>query len=113
MTDALPVPGRAATRQQLAEMRSRLVGNLGKQIEGGDLALLAAVTGALAAMDAEPDCPADAEHMARAIVTDVPERPVCLSLYGEDGRVATIDLPPLRVLAIAQELIAAAGRRLR
>lgn len=66
---------RAATRQQLADMRSRLIGNLGKQIEGGDLALLAAVTGALAAIDAEAAL--------------------------------------LRALAIAQELIAAAGRRLR
>lgn len=113
MTDALPVPDRAATRQQLADMRSRLIGKLGKKIEGGDLALLAAVNGAIAAMDAEPDCPADAERMARAIVTDVPGQLVCLSLYGEDGRVATIDLPPIRALAIAQELIAAAGQRLR
>jgi hypothetical protein len=104
---------RAATRQQLADMRNRLIGNLGKQIEGGDLELLAAVNGAIAAMDAEPDCPADAEHMARAIVTDIPGQPVCLSLYGEDGRAATIDLPPLRALAIAQELVAAASRRLR
>jgi hypothetical protein len=107
------MPDRAATRQLLVDMRSRLIGNLGKQIEGGDLALLAAVNGALAAIDAEPDCLADAERMARAIVTDVPGQPVCLSLYGEDGCVATIDLPPLRALAIAQELIAAAGRRLR
>jgi hypothetical protein len=110
---AVAMTDRAATRQQLADMRSRLVGNLGLRVEGGDLALLAAVTGALAAIDAEPDCPADAESMARAIVTDVPGQLVCLSLYGEDGRVATINLPPLRALAIAQELIAAAGRRLR
>ncbi len=109
----MSVTDHAATRQQLAEMRSRLLGNLGKQIEGGDLALLASVQAAIAVIDAEPDCPADAEPMARAIVTDVPGQPVCLSLYGSDGRVATIGLPPLRALAIAQELIGAAGRRLR
>jgi hypothetical protein len=35
------------TRGQLVEMRERLIGNLGEKIEGGDLALLAAVNGAL------------------------------------------------------------------
>jgi hypothetical protein len=104
---------RAATRQQLAEMRSRLIGNLGKQIEGGDLALLTSVQGAIAAIDAEPDCPADAERMARAIVTDIPGEQIRVSLYAEDGRAAAVELNPLRALCVAGELIAAAHRRLR
>jgi hypothetical protein len=43
-----PIPSRygvsdhTETRRQLVDMRERLIGNLGRRIEGGDLALLAA-----------------------------------------------------------------------
>ena len=62
------------TRQQLVEMRSRLIGNLGERIGGGDLALLAAVNGALAAIDAADRGLVNAETLLRAIVTDIPGR---------------------------------------
>jgi hypothetical protein len=105
---------RADTRRHLVDMRERLIGNLDARIEGGDLALLAAVNGALSAIDAEGDHPApiDAEPAARAIVVDIPGEPVGLTLYSQEGRVAAVDLAPGRAIALAGELIRAALPRL-
>jgi hypothetical protein len=102
-----------SAQQQLAAMRERLVGNLGKQIEGGDIALLAAVNGALAAVEAADAVLPDAEAAARAVVTDAEGEPIALVLYKEAETVATIALPPIRALALAGELIRAAMPRVR
>src|ERR1700722_6813746 len=104
--------GRAIARHQLLDMRERLIGNLGERIEGGDLTLLAAVNGALAAIDAADRGLADAEPMARAIVTSIPGRAIALALYGDDGRAAMAQFSPLRAIALAAKLIEAALPRL-
>jgi hypothetical protein len=101
------------TRRQLAAMRVRLVSNLGEQIEGGNLALLAAVNGALSAIEAVDAAIPDAEAAARAVVTDTLDGPIALTLYNEAEAVATIALPPIRALALAGELIRAALPRVR
>jgi hypothetical protein len=103
----------ADTRHQLLDMRERLIGNLGERIEGGDLTLLAAVNGALAAIDAADRGLADAEPGVRVIVTDIPGEPIALALYAEDTRVVGGELSPVRALALAGELLGAALRRLR
>jgi hypothetical protein len=100
------------TRRQLVEMRQRLIGNLGERIEGGDLALLAAVNGALGAIDAADCGPVNAEPMARAIVTDIPGEPIVLTLNGDDGRAVSVELTALRALNLATRLIDASLRRL-
>src|SRR5437868_5907946 len=100
------------TRRQLAEMRERLIGNLGERIEGGDLALLAAVNGALCAIDAADCGLVNAEPMARAVVTDVPGSPAVLTMYGDDGRAVSVELTALRALNLAGRLLDAALRRL-
>jgi hypothetical protein len=46
----------ARVREQLIQMRSALLEQLAGQIEGGSLALLASVGGALAALDAISIC---------------------------------------------------------
>ena len=101
------------TRQQLVAMRGRLLDDLGSRIDGGNLSLLTAIGGALAAIDAESGEPADAEPMARAIVTDAPGLPIGLALYAADGKAAAVELLPLRALALANQLLAAALARLR
>jgi hypothetical protein len=103
----------ADTRQQLATMRERLVGNLGERINGGDLTLLAAVNGAMSAIEAVDRVLPDAEQAARAIVSDVPGEMIALVLYRETEAVAQIALPPIRALALAARLIEAAMPRLR
>jgi hypothetical protein len=103
----------ADTRQQLVAMRSRLVGGLGEKIEGGDLSLLAAVNGALSAVEAVDAVLPDAEAAARAVVSDVPGEPIALTLYREAEAVSQIALPPIRALALAGELIRAAVPRLQ
>ena len=105
----------ATLRCQLAEMRDRLVARLAKQVEGGDVALVAAVHGAIAAIDAAAQCPAEgADLMARAVVTAVPDGQVTMTLYAAaDGRPAAVELSPLRAISLAGELIAAASRQLR
>jgi hypothetical protein len=115
MADPEPLrdAGNTDTRRQLLDMRERLVGNLGERIEGGDLALLAAVHGAMAAIEAADRVLPDAEQAARAVVTDTRDGPIALTLYNEAEAVATIALPPIRALALAGELIRAAMPRVR
>ena len=78
-----PERSRETVRHTLADMREMLVERLGRRIEGGDLALLGSVNGAIAAIDASARMPAEAEEMARAVVTDMPGEPINLALYGE------------------------------
>jgi hypothetical protein len=103
----------SAARAQLVDMRERLVGNLGKRIEGGDLTLLAAVNGALSAIEAVDAVLPDAEQAARAVVSDVAGEMIALVLYRETEEVAQIALPPIRALALAAKLIQAAMPRLK
>jgi hypothetical protein len=101
------------TRRQLVVMREHLVVSLGERIEGGDLALLAAVNGALSAIEAVDAVIPDSEAAARAVVFDVPGEPIGLVLYRETEAVAQIPLPPIRALGLAAKLIAAAMPRLQ
>src|SRR5665213_1370815 len=111
MADAPPVRDRAATRQQLAEMRSRLLGNRGKQIDGGDVALLASVQGAIAAMDADGSASVAVAHGGRAILADDGQT-ISLTIYTEAAAATGAALTAERALALAGELITAARRRL-
>jgi hypothetical protein len=102
----------ADTRKQLLEMRERLVDGLSQQIEGGDLALLAAIHGAMSAIEAADRVLPDTQSAARVIVYDVPGEPIALALYRETEAVAQIALPPIRALGLAAKLIEAAMPRL-
>src|SRR5947208_3184173 len=99
------------TRRQLAKMRKRLIGNLGRQIEGGDLTLLAAVNGALATIDAEAP-QLDDEPMVRAVVADAPGMPINVALYAENGRGVAVEVSPIRAIVLVGQLIEAAVSRL-
>lgn len=61
-------------------------------------------------------CPAAEEaaagHPVRVVLVDEPAAPLWLSLYGECGRIGTAELSPLRALALAGDLLAAARCRL-
>jgi hypothetical protein len=81
------------------ETRQRLIG----QIEAGQLALLAGINGALAAIDSED---LTAEPAARADVSD--DGQIRLTLYRDDGAAFAAPLAPGRAVALAGELIAAA-----
>lgn len=100
------------THGQLADMRDRLIGNLGERIEGGDLALLAAVNGAMSAIEAADRVLPDAEQAARAVVVDAPGELIAVVLYAEAEAVASIALSPIRALGLAAKLIEAALPRL-
>ncbi len=49
----------------------------------------------------------------RVILTDQPGLPLLLTAYGVNGQIVAIDLTPLRALALARDLIAAAETRLK
>ena len=103
---------RAATLQQLIEMRGRLLDDLGERIDGGSLSLLTAIGGALAAIDAELGMdPEEVQPATRIVLTDDGDT-ARLTLYGNTGAVAAVPLSPLRLVGLAGELIAAAMRRL-
>ena len=101
---------RADTRRRLVDMRERLLDDLDHQIDGGVLALLTGVNSALAAIDA--GAPVDGEPAERAIVAD-DGKSIRLTLYTAEGPAATAEVPPIRALTIATELVAAAIARLR
>jgi hypothetical protein len=103
MTDAL--------RTRLLALRADALEQLGDgdSIDAGLLALIANAGAALDALDRVPD---DAEAAARAIVTNIPDTPVRPTLYSHEGRVAAVDLAPVRAIALAGELIRAALPRL-
>jgi hypothetical protein len=50
---------------------------------------------------------------ARIVVVDSHPTPVILTSYGPEGEVIQVALTPHRALAIAEELLVAARRRLR
>jgi hypothetical protein len=79
---------RSDTRQRLVELRHQLVADLGCQVDGGTLALLGNVQGALVAIDALPGsdevAPAD-----RVVIADDGER-ITLTLYREAEAVAVV-----------------------
>ena len=49
----------------------------------------------------------------RVVVVDSHPTPVILTSYGSEGEVVQVALTPHRALAIAEELLVAARRRLR
>jgi hypothetical protein len=109
---AVAMTDRAATPQQLAEMRGRLVGNLGKRIEGGDLTLLAAVNGALAAIAADDGASVALAAGGQTILADDGQT-ITLTIYTEVAVATGATLTAKRAIALAGELIAAGLRRLR
>jgi prophage DNA circulation protein len=98
--------------EQLVDMRAKLVGDLAKRIDGGWLALLNSVGGAIRAVEAERRAPVDADQAVRAVVSDPPGEPMELTLYRQDGTAAAMPLTPLRALALAGDLVRAATSRL-
>lgn len=103
---------RAATHQQLAEMRAGLIDKLDTRIEGGDLALLASVQGAIAAIDADSGSSGEAAPGGRAILADDGQT-ISLTIYTDATVAAGAALTAERAIALAGELIAAGLRRLR
>jgi hypothetical protein len=99
------------TRARLLALRADLLRQLAEvdNLDGGQLALLGHVGAALAAIDAEPG--ERAEHgvpMSRAVVTDGPGLPITLTLYGEDGKAAAVELQPIPAVMLANRLLSAA-----
>jgi hypothetical protein len=94
---------RPETRQRLVEMRSGLLADMDRQIEAGQLALLAGINAALGAIDGEA-VPAD--PAARVVVSD--DGQIRLTLYRDDGAAFATPIAPGRAVALAGELIAAA-----
>jgi hypothetical protein len=83
----------------------------GDRIEPGFLAMLAYADAAIGVLDSLPVD--DAEPAARAVVADDGQM-IRLTLYRQNGEAAaTIELQPLRALALAGDLLDAARRRLR
>jgi hypothetical protein len=70
------------------------------------------VAGITAALDALSCMPIDAEPAARAVVSDDGEA-IRLTLYGEGGSVAAVELDLVRAVALAGRLLKAAAPRLR
>jgi hypothetical protein len=69
---------------------------------------IAAIDAATAALD---EVPADVEHTSRAVVGD-DGKVIRLTLYAETGIVASVEVDPIRAIAVAAELIGAALPRL-
>ena len=127
MTDRV---SRLATRGKLVEMRERLIEDLVDGIDGGGLARLNEIQGAIAAIDAEAlgspytrvsaEGGEDARNPAsphsgpplRAVICDEPRRAVELQMYDTRGLVAAAPVSAHRALALASDLIAGARRRL-
>jgi hypothetical protein len=77
-------------------------------VEPGHLPLIAGINAALDALDGMPIA---ADVASRAVVSD-DGREIRLTLYAEAGAVAAVVLDPVRAVALAQRLIAAALPRL-
>ena len=105
----LPLDGSVDLRSRLCGMRAELVERLARGIEGGDLALLGTVHGAISAVDAVPEDVADA---ARAVVSD-DGKVIRLMFYAQDGAGCGLELDPAQAMALAGRLIEAASTRLR
>jgi hypothetical protein len=73
-------------------------------VEPGQLPLIGGINAALDTLDSVP---IEAEEAARAVVSD-DGREIRLTLYAEAGAVATVALDPVRAVALAGRLIAAA-----
>jgi hypothetical protein len=82
---------RPETRQRLADMRTGLLNDMDRQIEAGQLALLAGINAGLAALDAE-GCP-NGKPTARAVVSD-DGREIRLTFYTENGAAVSAPLVP-------------------
>ena len=102
-------PPEADLRSRLCSMRSEIVEKLSQQFDGGFLALVASVQGAIAAVDAVPE---DVAVAARAVVAD-DGTAIKLMFYAEDGAACGLELDPAHAVALAGRLIAAASVRLR
>ena len=99
----------AETRRRLIEMRSGLLTDLDRQIDAGQLALLAGINAALAAIDAQP---AEREPADRVALAD-DGTTLRLTSYTQSGAVATVVLDPRQAIAIAGKLLAASAPKLR
>jgi hypothetical protein len=95
-------------RSRLCEMRAELVGKLEQRIDGGMLALLGTVHGAISAVDAVPE---EVDPADRAVVSDDGET-IFLTFYAADGAACGLELAPAHAVALAGRLIEAASARL-
>ena len=102
--------GRTSAKQQLLAMRSRIAHNLAERIDGGDLAMLAAVHGCLVAVEAVDTMLRDAGAAVQATVSDAEGEPIGLTLYQESEATVMVQLPPISALPQPGQLIRAALR---
>jgi hypothetical protein len=103
-----PPEAAGGLRSRLWEMRAELVGKLEQRIDGGMLALLGTVNGAIAAVDAVPE---DVAPAARAVVSG--GETIRLTFYAADGAACGLELAPAHAVSLAGRLIEAASSRLR
>jgi hypothetical protein len=104
------VSGTARLRDRLIELRDDVLNRMLRRgaVEPGHLPLIAGINATLDAID---EMPVGAETAARAVVGD-DGREITLTLYADAGAVAAVALDPVRAVALAQRLIAAALPRL-
>jgi hypothetical protein len=95
----------AAAKERLLRLREREIKRLRAR---GQLANFDIIDAALAALD-EP--PADVDPAGRAMVSD-DGKIIRLTLYAEAGTVASVELSPVRAVALAGKMIDAALRKL-
>jgi hypothetical protein len=93
----------AETRERLIDMRKALLADMDRQIEAGSLVLLAGIGAALAAIDGEAGA---AERAGRAVVSD--DGQIRPAVYRDDGEPVAVMIAPVRAVALAGELVAAA-----
>jgi hypothetical protein len=114
---AMPIVSSAADppslRAVLLDMRTQLLEQLGEGIDGRVLALLASVSGALAAVEASEQLAA-ANGVARdgRIVVSDDGTSLKLTMYRAKGLQASVELTPGQAAHLAATLASAAARRI-
>jgi hypothetical protein len=104
-----PLDRRGTLRSRLVKLEGELTEKLTREdIDGGFMAMLGQVGAALDALDRMP---VEAEPAVQAVVSDDGTR-IRLTLYSEAGAEAAVALTPIRAIALAGRLIAAASLRL-
>jgi hypothetical protein len=117
MSDAAPAIASSVDpqplRAQLLDMRGALLEQLAEGIDGGALALLASVNGALAAVEASEQLAA-ANGVARdgRVVISDDGTSLRLTMYRAKGLQASVELTAGQAAHLAATLAAAAARRI-
>jgi hypothetical protein len=90
-----------AAKERLVEMRDE---EIARMFRRGQLPQIAAINAVLAVLD---EAPIEAKPASRAVVSD-DGRETRLTLYAEEGAVASVVIDPIRGVTLAGELISAA-----